>query len=266
MMSEVDEAVRAVREEFEPSRSDRARVKRRLLARAASAGIVSSLAAKSSAGAAFASSPLAGQALVPLAKLFFGSMLATFVGVGAVVAMTRGVSTNATRRPPSSVISPAASTAVETPAAVPAALASSEPAVSRAPRAAPSLVAGSNPAPAATTEAPGGAPPASSDLEAELALLREARLASANGDLGHARSALDMLELRFPRGLLLEERVALRALTDCEASGTTARAAEFLRLHPTSVYAAKVRRSCHLETSPATSSTAAFTDSAGPGH
>jgi len=99
----------------------------------------------------------------------------------------------------------------------------------------------------------------------QLALLREARAASTSGNHERARRLLDALDLRHPQGLLLEERSALRVLTECEASGSAqARASAFLLRYPASVYAAKVRRACGIETevlpAPSTAATATFSD------
>jgi hypothetical protein len=250
-MKEIDDVIRAVREEYEPSRTDRERVKRRLLARAAGVGVLASLATKSSLGATV----LGGQSMAAVSKLFLTSMVVTFVGAGALVGATRGFS--------SSTPAPSA-TAAQGSDARPAAAAAgsversaSEAQITASP-AAPSTPAersalSASPVPSVALPAHSDARQEDLSLEAELALLREARRSSASGDVASARRVLDTLDLRHPRGALLEERAALRAITDCEASGASARAVDFLRRHPASVYAAKVQKACR---NPATSSSA----------
>lgn len=269
-MSDVDEALRAFTEAYEPSEADRARVKRRLLAKAAGVGLVASLVAKGSLAAPLVSSPIAGQSLGALSKLFVGSMLVTFAGAGAVVAVTRELST------------PEQRSAVHVAPKLPRAPA---PEAKRATK----LDANEAIAPAAgVTSAPSGAvlervPLASStappdpsakpgaELEAELALLREARAASTSGNHERARRLLDALDLRHPRGLLLEERSALRVISECEATGAAkSRASTFLERYRTSVYASKVRRACGLDgepsRTPAAKATATFADPEPTGH
>jgi hypothetical protein len=241
-MSDLEETLRAARDEFEPSQSDRARVKQRLLAKAAGAGLIASLAAKGSAGATIATTSVAAPSLPILSKLFFGSMIVTFAGAGAVVAVTRNVATNAG----------------EHPAAAAPLTASPKPISNSAPHVAPNEPTAPVPPEAATRAAthppsskaaPALEPPANpeAELEAELALLRDAKLAATHGDTERAQRVLDALDRRHPRGVLLEERSALRAMTDCDAGRGTTRAADFLRRNSASVYASKVRRTCGLE-------------------
>lgn len=275
-MNAMDQVIRGARAEFEPSAADRERVKRRLLARAAGMGLVVSLAAQGSAGAAPLASALAGQSLGLLSKWFFGSMLATFAVGGVVVGATRGFSTAATvpgARDHAAVVLPRAKSAGALRASPEAPLSpvASEPpggaASSSATSSAASVGAFVAPAPRVDPTLPGSA-----ELEAELGLLREARLASTRGEVAHAQKVLDALDLWHPRGQLLEERAALRAITNCEAaSSVTSRAAsDFLKRYPASVYAAKVRHACRIGAEaapqPSPGATATFTDPVPVGH
>jgi hypothetical protein len=261
-MTDMEEALRAAREAFEPSRADRQRVKHRLRASVAGAGLAASLATKGSTAATSLK-----WALVP--KFFFGGMFVTLVGASLVVAASRG-SSSATTATIARPATPAASARLRSSSAatlaLPAASVSSEPVppepTARTTGSAVLLPTTPSAAPALTS-APSGA-----ELEAELALLREARRASAAGNVLRAREVLDALDLQHSRSFLLEERSALRTVTDCEASGSgAARAQIFLRRYPASVYAAKVRRACGIETkAAAVPSSASFSDPENPGH
>jgi outer membrane protein assembly factor BamD (BamD/ComL family) len=93
--------------------------------------------------------------------------------------------------------------------------------------------------------------------------LREARGALTDGDLVGAARALDGLDQRYPEGLLLEERRALRAMTNCKAGTTRQGGTVFLQRYPASIYAAKVRRTCGLESA---SPSAGVTGAPSAGH
>ncbi|HYP89746.1 MAG TPA: hypothetical protein VEQ59_16375, partial [Polyangiaceae bacterium] len=213
-MNEVEQALRAARRELEPSAADRERVRRRLRASAAGLGVAASLATKSSAAATS----------LKLTLLFFGGMFVTLVGSSVVVAVMDRSSAPVTvpRARTAPAAAPMPSTAPP-PVPTPSAVTTPERRPHAAPAAAPSIEA---PAPAAPS---GG-------LQAELALLREARQASAGGNLSLAKQLLDRLDSEHPQSTLLEERGALRAITDCRG------AAAFFQRYPGSVYAAKVRR------------------------
>jgi hypothetical protein len=293
-MNEFDEVVRRTREEFEPSRRDRERVKHRLASKLAGAAFTASLATGATK-AAHAGSLLAGQSLAALSKLFFGSMLVTFASVGAIVTVARGLgepsrgpATVAAKLPARSTGAPTRNTIVPTPGAVvmPApVMASAIPALASAVPALASAVAtvasatrkdehpATNPqipSTATLTTLSSAAPPSSgSMLDAELADLREVRRANAEHDTARAERLLDALDQRYPHGLLMEERAALRAITSCESGAAGAeRAGDFVTRYPASIYGAKVRRACGLDgverTAPDTQ--APFTDSPRPGH
>ncbi|HEY3500354.1 MAG TPA: hypothetical protein VGK73_36935 [Polyangiaceae bacterium] len=274
-MNDFDEFIRATRQEFEPSSEERARVRRRLLARAGGVGLVASVATK--AGATYGSSALGGQSLAGLAKLFVASMAVTFAGGGAVVAVTRVLSSPSQEPQRSAVASSTATTQRAEPLPAPVTSANAHAVAERAsapPVTSGDPIEGARPVRSTLSDTAANAPSPAA-LEAELALLREARLASKRGDQEQAQRLLDALDQRHPRGALLEERSALRAITGCEAGGGTRaeRAAEFLRRYPASVYVARVRRVCGSASNgemigpvPATSSSASFTGSNGAGH
>jgi hypothetical protein len=116
------------------------------------------------------------------------------------------------------------------------------------------------PPPAAT---PGPASPAPGE---ELALLQRAERAVRADNAALALALIDELEARYPRSTLLEERSAIELLAHCRAGATDARtrAARFLRQHPSSLYAGRVRELCSLESDDARG--AALTKPAGPAH
>ncbi len=87
--------------------------------------------------------------------------------------------------------------------------------------------------------------PASSKLDAESALLRHARERLQNGDPKGALDDVALMATRFPRGELAQERevVAIQALLAQNQRGAAAtRAADFLRVHPSSPYADSLRQ------------------------
>jgi hypothetical protein len=64
-----------------------------------------------------------------------------------------------------------------------------------------------------------------------------------------ALALIGELEARYPRSTLLEERSAIQLLAHCRAGATDARmrAARFLRQHPSSLYAGRIRELCPSE-------------------
>jgi hypothetical protein len=94
------------------------------------------------------------------------------------------------------------------------------------------------------TEAP---LPAVSPLDAEIALLRDARAALRGGDPGRALALLDEHDHLYPAGALAEDASAQRIYVLC-ALGRTGEAhplaGRFLAAHPASPHAASVRASC----------------------
>lgn len=101
------------------------------------------------------------------------------------------------------------------------------------------------PVPRDMSDAPAGASP--SALAAEAALLQAAQTALAAGDVVAALQQLERHAREFPGGVLAPERAALRVVALCaggrEKEGRAA-AASFLRAHPGSVLAGRVRGAC----------------------
>jgi hypothetical protein len=265
-MSDFDEVIRAAREGLEPEVADRERVWTNLAARVGYAGAVAALLAKTSVGAAATTSALAGQSVGALTKLFLVSVAVTLAGSGAVVGVTRFAASS--REPPPVAPSHAPSAAPRAIASTPASSVDRTVAAPPAPAVAVADEPGRRPdvvAPHATEEA------ARRELARELTLLREVRRASEGGEHARAEHVLDRLDEQHPQGTLMEERAALRAVTACGARSTSrvARARDFLRRYPASVYAAKVERVCGLDNTTddaAESSTKSFTDLVDGGH
>ncbi len=94
---------------------------------------------------------------------------------------------------------------------------------------------------------------ARSELDEEVALLREAQSALKRGEGAQALTALDDLAARHPDGALREERQAARVLASC-AAGRTAEAElagrAFMNQFPSSIHSDRVRSSCAFIPSP----------------
>jgi hypothetical protein len=87
--------------------------------------------------------------------------------------------------------------------------------------------------------------PASSNLDAESALLRRARERLDNGDPKGSLDDIALMASRFPRGELAQERevVAIQALlAQGQRAAAGARTTAFLRAHPSSPYADSLRQ------------------------
>ncbi|PCC74116.1 hypothetical protein SAMN02745121_08501 [Nannocystis exedens] len=100
--------------------------------------------------------------------------------------------------------------------------------------------AGADMAPTSPASAAGDA------LAQELAIVRAVNDALAGGSAEQALARLDDYQRRFPGGALREEAAALRAVALCAAGRTegATEAAAFLRAHPGSLSAERVRRAC----------------------
>lgn len=120
------------------------------------------------------------------------------------------------------------------------------------------LAARAAPSPAAVSRAP--APPVAAPRSAsssaataspseELALLQRAERAVRADNAALALALIGELEARYPHSTLLEERSAIELLAHCRAGATDAssRAARFLRQHPQSLYAGRIRELCPPE-------------------
>jgi hypothetical protein len=109
-------------------------------------------------------------------------------------------------------------------------------------------IADAAPRQVATSERPKPrAPRDAAQLAEEARLLREAETARRAGELERASQKLDEHRRRFPRGVLATERDAARVLLLCDA-GRIAEAKKlagsFLRRHPRSPLADRVRSAC----------------------
>jgi hypothetical protein len=92
-----------------------------------------------------------------------------------------------------------------------------------------------------------GASPAIVDqLRAEVALMDRARVALEQGDAQTLLRLTSEHARRFPAGALVEEREAWQAIVACRLghAGASAQAERFLRAHPRSAQADKLRRAC----------------------
>ncbi|MGH7329144.1 MAG: hypothetical protein ACREJX_12410, partial [Polyangiaceae bacterium] len=84
-------------------------------------------------------------------------------------------------------------------------------------------------------------------VDAEAALLRNADAALKRGDASGALALVDQHAAQFPNGILAEERDAERVVVLCALGRTDearAAGAAFLRAHPRSPQASRIRESC----------------------
>lgn len=126
--------------------------------------------------------------------------------------------------------------AVPVPATLPVASASPSSSVAR--RAVPSTSAAVS----------GGTPAiAESDIDEELRTLRRVERAQRSGNPRLALALLDELDRDRPRGQLMEERAAARAVAECQSGFGAARseiAAQFRKQYGSSVYLTRVEAAC----------------------
>ena len=110
-----------------------------------------------------------------------------------------------------------------------------------------------SPAPTATTTPPRSGPSRAArntttldTLRAEVTLMERARAALTRGDTTELSRLLRLHAERFPHGALTEEREAWRAVAACrkQSKDASSRASRFLREHPDSPQAARVRKEC----------------------
>lgn len=247
-MSELDALLGAARAEDDPSEAQRARVRASLAARVGGAlGAGTALAATDAATAATTATVGAASSTLGLAKAGFLLVLLGGAATGGLLQL-RGPSPS---RPTQAAVAPS-----PTPTVAPRARALVAPARALVPVAAPAplLLPPAAPAPAPRGQRPSAARPLSAEPEVAPSAEESRLLAEANRAL-LARAperALELLALhreRFPRGVLAEDREAGVAQSLC-ASGRREEGAEaaqrFLRAHPRSVHAPRVRASCGL--------------------
>ena len=188
----------------------------------------SATAAASSAGSPSAATPLLLKALG--SKLTVGLALA-----GSVLGASALLWTPPPGRPAPSVASVAPPARTALPEPIPAALATQEPAT------APRLAAPASERPAKVSAEPN----ASDRLNAESALLTQARAQLRRGDTTGAERSLARLRANFPKGVLGQEREVL-AIELLLAQGNTEaarrRANAFIAAHPKSPHSAQLSR------------------------
>lgn len=264
----VDRQLALARQALTPSTAVRDRVHTGVLAAGPSTPAASALAlaqALSSAGpwAALRASGKTGAAL-GLALLAFG------FGAGQLAS-------SMDRVPPPLPPAPAALASSDLPVLVPPAVESvqaatpvqgdavveaardGEPSAPPRERAARARVARANPAvippaPSVAQAAPEGArAPTAADPSAELTLLQRAERAVRTENPALARALTDEHAARFPGSSLGEEREAIEHMAQCQAEPAAAsdHAARFLREHPLSVYASRLRELCGMQPAPA---------------
>lgn len=83
---------------------------------------------------------------------------------------------------------------------------------------------------------------------AELRLLAQGQAALSRHDHAEAIRIADLYQKSYPKGHFTEDRDALRVVTLCESSARNRfdAARRFLRAHPRSIHAARVREACAL--------------------
>jgi len=245
---------RRARHDFEPTGAQRERNARALAARlgigaGALAGSLSAASASAAAGAVSSAGGSVGASLLVVAGkwLTVGLLVGASVASG-VIAVQGGSAPAKSALPAASAqhqlaVSRAARASGASPAALPATTALA------APAAALQTQATRPPEPAASTLQPDAREPAAAlgNVSEEARLLRRADNALHNGSLSYALELLDQLAVRFPNGVLTEERSAERISTLCKLGRTEqarAEAARFLGSTPSSPLAKSVRASC----------------------
>jgi len=256
--SEARELLARVDSAYAPSPADRARVRARVLQSIAGVPIGGAPAAheKLDQAADAARDAASGFSLGLRAKALVGAVVVGSACFGAGFFAGRH-SAPVTVHPPSQphLIAPARPAPPESPKAV---VASAEPThepTASSVRAAPKVGPGSVPtqavepltsaAPLATGDAP--LEVHTSALWQETQLLQRAQRALGSGNPRLSQALLDELAEEFPNGVLLEERAAVRILTECafgRVAEARAQASQFDAAYPQSVHAGRVRGSC----------------------
>lgn len=269
----LEDVLASAREGLDPSPVERARVRSRVLQRAAAFGALgtvttgTSAAAGTTAGGSAAASVGASHPFMALAKAFVSTFVLSAAGATAVVVGVESVtpsdrvyeaSYSSEARAPAGAATQGravSSSGAPEPIAMdpehehPAA----KPVVASSPRA--QVGAEHSEATPATRASSDG------DLQGEFLLLQRAREATTLGRTQEARQLLTELDRRYPAGLLLEERSALRVVASCPGAPQatrTRKSTQFLTAYPRSVYAARVRLACGTLASPTDSTRASF--------
>lgn len=227
---EANQLLRAGREAFQPTESDRVRVMG-ALAGAATLSVGTAVAA----GAAKRSINSILTAVPAARALVFALPLAAAGAFGWHTAM-RSPATKQVER--AVVVPPSIATA---PAAPVQPVQEVDPAEQSMPSATPVTSEPRTPA--------GEAPKPGAEIRQEVALLSKAQTALSRGRPLEALEALSQHAQRFPRGALSEERAATRARTLCALGRTQEAEVELSRmekLNPGSAYLARARQSCKV--------------------
>jgi hypothetical protein len=226
----------SIRDADGPTRREKARVKKRVLARAAGV-ILAASAGTASTTTAAAVSTAAGvwSAKLVMVAIAASALVAGGAATGVVAfrdhARHRGTATVSQVTAPPPVLAPASEGATQPVATDPRGASTSAPTAHAA---------------VAVLEPPA---PSQQTLEEELPLLQSAQEALRLGDTDRALSLLDAHAKRFPAGALAEERRAAHALAACRKPGDPAARAEaqaFLRNSPSSPLVESVRKACSL--------------------
>jgi hypothetical protein len=215
-----------------PGDLERARVRRALLAKIAAGGTVLGALSAAASGAVTTGAAVGSSATLalPFAKVLIPLAIVIAGGVGGTVAwrVQRATTTPAAL----SAVAPAAKVAPVAPEIVQA----PAPAVQRA---------------APTHRAHVAAPvrDEANRLPEEMALLAASNAELRGGDAARALALLDDYDRRYPAGVLREEVLATRVIARCqiglEPDAAARHAADtFLRRHPASPLASRVRSSC----------------------
>lgn len=276
--------LRSVQDADDPTRADQERVHAKVKARLA-AGIAAGIAAITTSKAAAATAQVAttaaatgivGTAAAPAAVVAGGAGTAAVVGKIAaaclvVAAVAGGATAVVHQSRHAAVAKPASAPTVVVAATPPGPMrTSTSPGAPQAPTVAPESTSDVPPPPtvaatpaepkAARLDAPRAAPPpiatpsatvaevvATSPLDEEIALVRDARAALRAGEAAQSLAVLDEHDRRFPGGALTEDVAAERIYALCALGRTgeaRALATRFLADHPVSPHAASVRASC----------------------
>jgi RNA polymerase sigma-70 factor (ECF subfamily) len=235
----------SVRSADGPTRREKERVRRRVLARVAGALLAASAGATSTKSAASAAAvAIEVWSTKVVVSVIAASVLVAGGAVTTVVASHRhSASSVASVARTTTLAVPAPSVVAATPAVAPMPLQVAlrqvtevEPVAVRRP-----LV----PHPAVSRPAPAN----NETLEEELPLLQSAQAALNSGDTDRALSLLEVHAKRFPVGALSEERRAAHALITCRKTAGASAAAEaeaFIRESPSSPLVERVRNACLL--------------------
>lgn len=108
----------------------------------------------------------------------------------------------------------------------------------------PDRTAAITPAPASATSA--------TDVAGEAALMQSVQRALAANDLPTARRQLSRYSKQFPNGVLAPEAAAVRIIVNCrrQTGGSSAAAAAYVKRHPSSPMAKRIRRECVSPSTP----------------